>query len=79
MARVTVEDCIVQIPNRFELVLTAAQVRPSEVVFVSSNRWDIAGAAAFGFTPVWVNRLDLPEEYPGLEPALVVRSLSEVV
>jgi DNA-directed RNA polymerase subunit omega len=25
MARVTVEDCIVQIPNRFELVLTAAQ------------------------------------------------------
>ena len=25
MARVTVEDCIVQIPNRFELVLLAAQ------------------------------------------------------
>ncbi len=25
MARVTVEDCIVQIPNRFELVLYAAQ------------------------------------------------------
>ncbi|NBX74026.1 MAG: DNA-directed RNA polymerase subunit omega [Alphaproteobacteria bacterium] len=25
MARVTVEDCIVQIPNRFELVLSAAQ------------------------------------------------------
>lgn len=25
MARVTVEDCITQIPNRFELVLTAAQ------------------------------------------------------
>jgi DNA-directed RNA polymerase subunit omega len=25
MARVTVEDCILQIPNRFELVLTAAQ------------------------------------------------------
>ena len=25
MARVTVEDCIIQIPNRFELVLLAAQ------------------------------------------------------
>jgi DNA-directed RNA polymerase subunit omega len=25
MARVTVEDCILQIPNRFELVMTAAQ------------------------------------------------------
>ena len=25
MARVTVEDCIVQVPNRFELVMYAAQ------------------------------------------------------
>ena len=25
MARVTVEDCIVQVPNRFELVIFAAQ------------------------------------------------------
>ena len=25
MARVTVEDCVLQIPNRFELVMTAAQ------------------------------------------------------
>ena len=25
MARVTVEDCVVKIPNRFELVMTAAQ------------------------------------------------------
>ncbi|MGB1007525.1 MAG: DNA-directed RNA polymerase subunit omega, partial [Thalassobaculaceae bacterium] len=25
MARVTVEDCITQIPNRFDLVMTAAQ------------------------------------------------------
>ena len=25
MARVTVEDCVVKVPNRFELVLVAAQ------------------------------------------------------
>ncbi|MBL8670583.1 MAG: DNA-directed RNA polymerase subunit omega, partial [Alphaproteobacteria bacterium] len=25
MARVTVEDCVTQVPNRFELVLLAAQ------------------------------------------------------
>src|SRR6187200_2766387 len=31
MARVTVEDCVVKIPNRFELVLLAAQ-RAREVV-----------------------------------------------
>jgi 2-haloacid dehalogenase len=66
-------------PRAYELVLSACQVRPSEVLFVSSNRWDIAGAAAFGFTPVWVNRLGLPDEYPGLEPAYVMRSLGELL
>jgi 2-haloacid dehalogenase len=65
-------------PRAYELVLTAFQVRPSEVVFVSSNRWDIAGAAAFGFTPVWVNRLGRPDEYPGLDPASAIAELSEL-
>jgi 2-haloacid dehalogenase len=65
-------------PRIYELVLTAFQVRPGEVVFVSSNRWDIAGASAFGFNPVWVNRLGLPEEYLGLEPVAVVKDLSEL-
>jgi 2-haloacid dehalogenase len=66
-------------PRTYELVLQALPVAATEVVFVSSNRWDIAGAAAFGFTPVWVNRLGLPEEYVGLAPSAVVRSLGELV
>jgi 2-haloacid dehalogenase len=46
---------------------------------VSSNRWDIAGAAAFGLHPVWVNRLGMPDEYPGLAPHSVVSSLDTLV
>ena len=49
------------------------------MIFVSSNRWDIAGAAAFGFKPVWVNRLGLPDEYPEHEPVAVMGSLAELV
>jgi 2-haloacid dehalogenase len=63
-------------PRAYELVLTALGVRPGEVVFVSSNRWDVAGAAAFGFRPVWVNRTGLPDEYPGLEPVAVIPDLA---
>ena len=33
---------------------------PDEVLFVSSNGWDAAGAAAYGFQTVWVNRTDEP-------------------
>jgi 2-haloacid dehalogenase len=66
-------------PRAYELVLSACRVRPGEVTFVSSNRWDVAGASAFGFNPVWVNRLGLPDEYPGLDPVLTVTSLAELV
>jgi 2-haloacid dehalogenase len=44
---------------------------PQDIVFVSSNRWDVMGAAAFGFRTAWVNRAQLPEEYePAPEAAL---------
>jgi 2-haloacid dehalogenase len=47
------------------------------VVFVSSNRWDVMGAAAFGFRTAWINRTSSPEEY---EPApdAILASLQEL-
>lgn len=65
-------------PQTYDLVLQALSVAASEVVFVSSNRWDIAGAAAFGFTPIWVNRLGFPDEYVELPPSAVIASLDEL-
>lgn len=60
----------------YALVTDAVSARPEEIVFVSSNRWDIAGAANFGFRPVWVNRAKLPDEYPDLKPVAVIDNLS---
>jgi 2-haloacid dehalogenase len=59
----------------YALVTDAFGIAPSEVAFVSSNRWDVMGAAAFGFTCIWVNRAGMPEEYPELAPVAVVRDL----
>ena len=40
---------------------------PAEVLFVSSNGWDIAAAAVYGFRTAWVNRAGLPRErLPGI-------------
>lgn len=66
-------------PRTYELVLKALSITANDVVFVSSNRWDIAGAAAFGFRAVWVNRLGLPDEYVELAPSAVIESLRELV
>jgi 2-haloacid dehalogenase len=49
---------------------------PGDVVFVSSNRWDVAGAARFGFVPVWVNRTAMPNEYPGADPVATLADLA---
>jgi 2-haloacid dehalogenase len=66
-------------PRSYALVPAALGLPASEIAFVSSNRWDVAGAAAFGFPCVWVNRLGLPDEYPDHRPVRAVASLSELV
>lgn len=50
----------------------------SELVFVSSNGWDICGAAWFGFQTFWVNRQGLPFEDLGVLPHRMGPSLTEV-
>jgi 2-haloacid dehalogenase len=63
----------------YALVTKALAARPGEIAFVSSNRWDVAGAASFGFKPVWVNRAKMPDEYPDLQPVSVVGDLASLL
>lgn len=49
---------------------------PAAVSFQSSNRWDIAGAKAFGLRTVWINRAGLPDEYPAMPADIVAADLS---
>ena len=60
----------------YEMVITHFHIYPDTVSFQSSNRWDIAGATAFGFRSVWMNRTGMPDEYPDLAPAAVLNDLS---
>jgi len=53
--------------------------RPAEISFHSSNRWDIAGAKAFGFYCVWVNRTGAAEEYPELAADAVIADLRGIL
>ena len=36
--------------------------KPQNVLFVSANGWDAAGAAHFGFRTAWINRAGLPQD-----------------
>jgi 2-haloacid dehalogenase len=65
-------------PRVYQLVLDAFSCDKEDVTFVSSNRWDVAGATSFGFSAVWVNRTGQPDEYVALPPTRNVASLAEL-
>jgi 2-haloacid dehalogenase len=62
-------------PAVYRLATERFGCAPGDISFQSSNRWDIAGAKAFGFHCVWINRTGAPDEYPGLRPDRVVWDL----
>ena len=66
-------------PQAYRLVEQSLGVTPSEVLFVSSNGWDILGAQWFGFHTCWINRAGLPAETLGPAPEYQGASLDVVL
>ena len=63
----------------YALVTEALGIKPSNVGFVSSNRWDIMGAVSFGFKAFWVNRTAASNEYPDQAPEQVISGLGALL
>jgi 2-haloacid dehalogenase len=49
-----------------------------DLLFVSSNAWDIAGAKSFGYRVAWCNRAGVPEEELGVRADYVITTLREL-
>jgi 2-haloacid dehalogenase len=62
----------------YRLGLTKFGADRSDITFVSSNRWDVAGAQFFGFKTVWVNRSGMPDEYPDMPAGAIVSTLDQL-
>ena len=59
-------------PEVYRLACDRLGVRREAICFLSSNAWDAAGAATFGFRVVWVNRFgQAPERLPDAPEAEV--------
>lgn len=67
------------VPKVYALATEVFNVKPETITFLSSNRWDIAGAAAFGFDTIWVNRAGNPDEYPHFPAGRTVSDLTPLV
>ncbi|WP_404407186.1 haloacid dehalogenase type II [Jeotgalibacillus malaysiensis] len=66
-------------PAAYAYALEKAGVKREEVLFMSSNGWDISGAKSFGFHTAWINRSGLPVEELQLAPEAVYKDLSGIL
>jgi 2-haloacid dehalogenase len=62
----------------YELGPRAFRARATEILFVSSNAWDVAGAKAFGYRACWCNRAQMPMDNLGAAPDMEVTRLDEI-
>ncbi|HEY1720847.1 MAG TPA: haloacid dehalogenase type II [Magnetospirillaceae bacterium] len=65
-------------PSVYRLATDAFDCQPTQIAFISSNGWDIAGASAFGFQTVWVNRRKAPREILPAGPHNEITTLAEL-
>lgn len=72
-------DCYKPSSAVYDLVGEAMDVTAEDVLFVSSNGWDVAGASSYGFRTLWVNRAGEPvDRLPG-KPDRVARDLHAAI
>lgn len=65
--------------DAYALGPTAFGCPAERILFVSSNGWDAAGAAWYGYTTFWINRSKQPLEQLDVSPAAQGTLLTEVV
>lgn len=63
-------------PSAYEYVWEELRIEKNEVLFMSSNGWDISGAKNFGFQTAWINRKNLPVEELELDPDYIFNDLT---
>ncbi len=65
-------------PRVYQLAVKHMRCKKEEILFVSSNSFDVAGAKSFGFRACWINRTGAPLDRLGVKPDLVIRSFDEL-
>ncbi len=65
-------------PASYMHALNTLGLKREEILFMSSNGWDITGAKSFGFKTAWINRNGLPVEELNLDPDRIYDDLTGI-
>jgi 2-haloacid dehalogenase len=65
-------------PRVYALAPELLGFSPEEILFVSSNSWDVAGAKSFGYKVCWCNRSQGHMEHLGFSADLTISRLDQI-
>jgi 2-haloacid dehalogenase len=66
-------------PRVYALAPEVLGVPAEEILFVSSNSWDVAGAKAFGYKACWCNRSQGQMEHLGFSADFTISRLDQIL
>ncbi|MBH8599627.1 MULTISPECIES: haloacid dehalogenase type II [unclassified Thermoactinomyces] len=66
-------------PAAYAYALDRLQCEREDILFLSSNTWDITGASSFGFQTAWVNRKKVVFDRMGQQPDHIIYNLNELI
>jgi 2-haloacid dehalogenase len=66
-------------PVAYALGPEVLRLSARDILFVSSNSWDVIGATWYGYTTLWINRAGVPLDELDTQPSRTGASLREVL
>ena len=63
----------------YDMPIKKYQIKKEEVVFLSSNTWDVSGAGNYGYNSIWVNRNNNIFDNLDYKPKNEIKNLTELL
>ena len=62
----------------YDIPIKKYQISKNEVIFLSSNTWDVSGGGNYGYNSIWVNRNQNIFDNLDYNPNYIIKDLSEL-
>ena len=63
----------------YEIPINKYKIKPEEIVFLSSNTWDVSGGGNYGYQSVWVNRNNNIFDNLDYKPKYEIKNLKQLL
>ena len=63
----------------YEIPVNKYKIKPEEIVFLSSNTWDVSGGGNYGYQSIWVNRNDNIFDNLDYKPNYEIKNLKQLL